>query len=111
MPRWMAIVGKSLGTLAATRAAAGGYDAARLTPLLPEPEAAEPLSSYPAAQFALIGASDPYLSREVLDALPGTKLVVPGDHVLRVTEDAASMVGSHDQFIRVFDAWLESVHP
>jgi hypothetical protein len=82
-----------------------------LTPLLTEREAAEPLLSYPASQFVVIGSSDPYLSRDVLDVLPGTGLVVPGDHILRVPDDAAAMVASHEQLIRAFDAWLESVRP
>jgi hypothetical protein len=103
------VVAKSLGTLAAVRAAAHGHDAAWLTPLLTEPEAAEPLLSYPASQFVLVGSSDPYLSLDVLDVLPGTSLVVPGDHVLRVRDDATGMVASHEQFVRAFDAWLETV--
>ena len=105
------IVAKSLGTLAATRAAAKGYDAAWLTPLLTDSDAAKPLLSYPASQFVVSGSSDPYLSREVLDELPGTSLVVPGDHILRVPGDPVAMVASHEQFIWVFDAWLESVQP
>lgn len=105
------VVGKSLGTLAATRAAARCIDAAWLTPLLTEPEAAKPLLTYPARQFVVIGSSDPYLSREVLDVLPGTSLVVPGDHVMRVADDAAAMVGSHEQFVRAFDAWLVGLRP
>lgn len=100
------VVAKSLGTLAAARAATRGYDAAWLTPLLSEPDAAEPLLYYPAAQLVLIGAEDPYLSREVLDALPGERLVVPGDHVLRVPGDPAAMVASHELFVRAFDSWL-----
>jgi hypothetical protein len=88
-----------------------GYDAAWLTPLLTEREAAEPLLSYPASEFVVIGSSDPYLSRDVFDVLPGTSLVVPGDHILRVPDDPAAMVASHEQFIRGFDAWLASVQP
>ena len=87
-------------------AAAHGYEAAWLTPLLTEPDAAAPLLSYPAAQLVVIGASDPYLDQDVLDALSGEHLVVPGDHVLRVPGDPAAMVASHDRFVRAFDAWL-----
>ncbi len=105
------VVAKSLGTLAAGRAASRGLDAAWLTPLLTERAAAEPLRSYPASQLVVIGSSDPYLDRDVLGALPGTGLVVPGDHVLRVPEDAAAMVTSHEQFIRAFDPWLQGLHP
>jgi hypothetical protein len=100
------VVAKSLGTLAARRAAAHGYDAAWLTPLLTEPDLAEPLLSYPAAQLVLIGSSDPYLSQDVLDALPGEHLVVRGDHILRVPDDPAAMVASHESFVRTFDEWL-----
>ncbi len=103
------VIAKSLGTLAAARAAAHGYDAAWLTPLLTDREAAAPLLSYPASQFVVIGSSDPFLSQDVLDALPGTHLVVAGDHVLRVPGDPAAMVASHETFIRAFDAWLATL--
>jgi hypothetical protein len=100
------VVAKSLGTLAAPVAAARGYDAAWLTPLLTEPDLAKVHLSYPAEQFVVIGDSDPYLSQEVYDALPGERLRVPGDHVLRVPGDPAAMVASHESFVRAFDAWL-----
>lgn len=105
------VVAKSLGTLAAPVAAARGYDAAWLTPLLTESVVAEPLLSYPAAQFVVIGSSDPFFRQDVLDALPGECLVVAGDHILRVPGDAAAMVASHDRFVRSFDAWLTTVQP
>ena len=103
------VVAKSLGTLAAPLAAARGYDAAWLTPLLTESDVSEPLVSYPAAQFVVIGASDPYLSQDVLDSLPGERLLVPGDHILRVLGDPPAMVASHDLFVRSFDAWLTAL--
>jgi hypothetical protein len=103
------VVAKSLGTLAAPVAAARGYDAAWLTTLLTESEVAEPLLSYPAAQFVVIGSSDPDFSQDVIDALPGERLVVAGDHVLRVPGDAAAMVASHGSFVRSFDAWLTAL--
>jgi hypothetical protein len=103
------VVVKSLGTLAASRAAARGYDAAWLTPLLTDRDVAEPLLSYPASQFVLIGSSDPYLSQDVLDALPGEHVVVAGDHVLRVPGDPVAMVASHERFMRSFDAWLRAL--
>ena len=102
------VVGKSLGTLAAARAAAQGYPAVWLTPLLSEPDAAEPLLSYPAEQLVVIGSDDPYLRQDVLDALPGRHLVVPGDHVLRVAGDPAATVASHAAFVDALDAWLTS---
>jgi hypothetical protein len=103
------VVAKSLGTLAAPLAAARGYAAAWLTPILTEPVPAAPLTSYPAEQFVLIGADDPGLDREVFDALPGQRLLVPGDHILGVAGDVPAMVASHDRFVRAFDAWLGSV--
>jgi hypothetical protein len=105
------VVAKSLGTLAAPVAAARGYDAAWLTPLLTKSAVAEPLSSYPAAQLVVIGSSDPFFNQDVLDALPGERLVVAGDHILRVPGDAAAMVASHDSFVRAFDRWLDAVQP
>lgn len=103
------VVAKSLGTLAAGHAAEHGYDAAWLTPLLTEADLADPLLSYPAAQLVVIGSSDPYLDQDVLDALPGERLVVPGDHLLRVPGDPAAMVASHETFVRTFDAWLAAI--
>lgn len=103
------VVAKSLGTLAASRAAERGCDAAWLTPLLTEHQAVAPLLSYPAAQFVTIGSSDPYFSQEVLELLPGTRVVVDGDHVLQVPGDPVAMVASHERFIRAFDRWLTSV--
>lgn len=105
------VVAKSLGTLAAPVAAARGYDAAWLTPLLTESDLAEALLSYPAAQLVVIGSSDPYFSQDVLDALPGERLVVAGDHILRVAGDPGAMVASHDSFVRSFDAWLTTLQP
>lgn len=103
------VVGKSLGTLAGDAAAGHGYDAAWLTPLLTEPDVARPLRTYPAAQYVLIGTEDPYLDREVLDALPGEHVLVTGDHVLRVPGDPIAMMASHERFVRSFDTWLGGV--
>lgn len=105
------VVAKSLGTLAAGRAAERGLDAVWLTPLLADPDAAAPLASYPASQFVAIGADDPYLDREVLDRLPGTHVVVPGDHVLRVLGDVAAMLDSHARVSHAFEAWLTHLTP
>jgi hypothetical protein len=100
------VVAKSLGTLAASRAALRGYDAAWLTPLLTEPDLAAPLMSYPARQLVVVGSDDPYFDEEVFGSLPGERLAVPGDHILRVPGDASGMVASHDRFVRSFDSWL-----
>ncbi len=105
-PGRVLVVAKSLGTLSAACAAARGYEAAWLTPLLTEPDAAEPLLSYPTSQLNVIGSEDPYLDPGVLARLPGDRLVVSGDHVLRVAGDPAAMVASHEQVVRAFDGWL-----
>ena len=104
----LVVIAKSLGTLAAPLAAARGYEAAWLTPLLTEPAMAKVLLAYPARQFTVIGSDDPFLDGEVFNALPGERLLVSGDHVLRVPGDPAGMVASHDHFVRAFDAWLAS---
>ena len=103
------LVAKSLGTLAAARAASLHVPAAWLTPLLTVAEAAAPLLSYPAPQLVVIGRDDPFLDHDVLDALPGTHQVVEGDHVLRVPGDPAAMVASHAEVVRALDAWLRTV--
>lgn len=100
------VVAKSLGTLAAAYAAERGYDAAWLTPLLTEPEIAEVLRRYPGEQLTVIGAEDPYYDREVFDGLPGERLLVAGDHVLRVPADPLASVDSHRSFTRAFDHWV-----
>lgn len=105
-PGRVMVIAKSLGTMGAARAASRGYDAAWLTPLLTHADVAQVLLSYPAEQFVVIGTDDPCLDQEVLDALPGRRLVVPGDHILRVPGDPAAMVASHEGFVRSFDEWL-----
>ena len=100
------VVGKSLGTLAASRASACGYEAAWLTPLLTESAIADVLLTYPSRQFTVIGSSDPFLDEEVFETLPGERLLVAGDHVLRVPGNPTAMVASHGRFVRAFDAWL-----
>lgn len=105
------VVAKSLGTLAAPYAAARALDAAWLTPLLTEPSVADVLLTYPARQFVAIGSEDPYLSRDVFDALPGERVLVTGDHVLRVPGDPVAMVASHDAVVRAFDGWLRNDLP
>ena len=100
------LIAKSLGTLAASHATELGYDAAWLTPLLGEPDIAKVLLRYPGNQFSVIGSEDPYYLPAVFDGLPGRRLLVPGDHVLRVPGDPVAMVNSHGQFAQAFDAWL-----
>lgn len=105
--RRVLVVAKSLGTLAAPLAAQRGYQAAWLTPLLTEPDMAEVLTTYPAEQYVVIGESDPFFSREVFGSLPGERVLVPGDHILRVPGDPAAMMSSHETFVTTFNAWLE----
>jgi len=103
------VVGKSLGTLAVPLAAECGFLAAWLTPLLREPDVAAVLSSYPAGQFVAIGDRDPYLDLDVLETLPGERVLVAGDHILAVPGDPAAMVRSHEQVVRALDAWLAQI--
>ena len=100
------VIGKSLGTLGARRAAERGLDAVWLTPLLNEPSIAEVLLAYPAEQLVVIGEHDPFLDLEVLDALPGEHVLVPGDHVLSVPGQPLESVRSHERVVRALDAWL-----
>lgn len=100
------VIGKSLGTSAASLAAARHYNAAWLTPLLTEPVIADVLKTYPGRQFTAIGDRDPFLDERAFEALPGDRVLVAGDHALRVPGDPAAMVASHGQVVRAFDGWL-----
>lgn len=100
------VVAKSLGTTAARVAAEAGHHAAWLTPLLSEDDLVDPLAHYPARQFIAIGTEDPFFDEDVLSRLPGEHLVVPGDHVLRVPGDPATMAASHSDFVHAFNAWV-----
>ncbi len=108
-PDRVLVVAKSLGTLAAGAAADRHLEAAWLTPLLADPAAAAPLLSYPAAQLVVIGTEDPFLDRAVIGALPGTQLLVPGDHVLRVPGDPHATLASHALVVRALDSWLDTL--
>lgn len=103
------LIAKSLGTLAAARAADQRYDAAWLTPLLSEPAVADVLLGYPGNQLSVVGSEDPFYVPSVFDALPGTRLLVAGDHVLRVPGDPVAMAESHLQFVGSLDGWLDGL--
>ncbi|WP_340541059.1 hypothetical protein [Nocardioides sp. GXZ039] len=103
------VVAKSLGTLAAPTAAELGVEAAWLTPILTDPQISRALSTYPAAQFTLIGQQDPWLDRSVFDALPGRTVLVEGDHILGVPGDVVGMVDAHREFVHAFDDWLSTL--
>lgn len=100
------VIAKSLGTLAAARAAERGYDAAWLTPLLSESALADVLLDYPGHQLCVIGSEDPFYVPAVFDALPGRRLLVAGDHLLRVPGDPVATVQSHLELTRAVDGWL-----
>jgi hypothetical protein len=103
------VVAKSLATLAAPAAALLDLPAAWLTPLLTVPAVAGALLAYPTDQFVLIGTEDPCLLPEVFDALPGRRLLVPGDHGLTVAGDPLASLAGHESFVRAFDEWLAEV--
>lgn len=79
-----------------------------MTPILTDPGVAAALRGYPNRQFTLIGTDDPYVERDTFDALPGERLLVPGDHVLRVAGDPPAMAASHLEFVRALDARLQA---
>jgi hypothetical protein len=103
------VVAKSLGTLAASRAAVLRLPAAWFTPLLSEPDQADVLGGYPVDQLIVIGSEDPFFRREVFDSLPGHPVLVPGDHVLAGNLDLIEMLRSHEAAIRAFDQWLSGL--
>lgn len=103
------VVGKSLGTRAASYAAERGLDAIWFTPLLVEPVVAEAIAANPGRQLLVGGLAD-----ELWDAGIARELAANGCDVLEVP-DADHAMGApgavrtaeiHLAVARAVDAWL-----
>ncbi|MBF4160074.1 hypothetical protein [Nocardioides acrostichi] len=100
------VVGKSLGTAGAARAAELKLPAIWLTPLLTYSDLAAPLLRYPTAQLVVIGEGDRYLDRDVLGVLPGRHALVPGDHAMLVPGEPFATWQAHREVMAAVDGWL-----
>lgn len=94
------VVGKSLGTLAASYAAERGLDAIWLTPVLTDPSVAEAIAANAGRQLLVGGLAD-----ELWDAAIGRELADSGCDVLEVP-DADHGMGTPDA-VRTAEIHLE----
>ncbi|RYC14271.1 alpha/beta fold hydrolase [Nocardioides zhouii] len=106
------VVGKSLGTLAASYAAELGLDAIWFTPLLVEPEVAEAIAANAGRQLLVGGLADdlwdPAIARELAEAGCEVLEVPDADHSL-ATDDAVRTAEIHLEVARAVEAFLSQV--
>ena len=103
------VVGKSLGTRAASYAAERGLDAIWFTPLLVDPVVAEGIAANAGRQLLVGGLADelwdPAVARELAEAGCEVLEVPDADHSMG-TPDAVRTVEIHLEVARAVDAWL-----
>ena len=106
------IVGKSLGTRAASVAAERGLDAIWMTPLLVDPVLAEGIAANAGRQLLVGGLADelwdPAVARELADAGCDVLEVADADHGM-ATPDAVRTVEIHLEVARAVEAYLSRV--
>ncbi len=106
------VVGKSLGTLAASYAAERGLDAVWLTPLLTDPSVAEAIDANPGRQLLVGGLADelwdPAVARELGDNGCRVLEVPDADHGMG-TGDAVRTAAIHLEVARAVDAFLSEL--
>ena len=103
------VVGKSLGTRAASYAAERGLDAVWLTPLLVDPVVAEAIAANAGRQLLVGGLADelwdPAVARELADNGCDVLAVADADHSMG-TDDAIRTVEIHLEVARAVDSFL-----
>ena len=106
------LVGKSLGTHAASYAAERGLDAIWLTPLLTVPAQAEAIAANAGRQLLVGGLRDSLLdaeiARELADAGCDVLEVADADHVMG-TDDAVRTAEIHLEVARSVEAFLSQI--
>jgi len=106
------VVGKSLGTRAASYAAERGLDAIWLTPLLVEPALAEAIGSNAGRQLLVGGLADDLwdaaVARELADAGCDVLEVPDADHGM-CTADAVRSAEIHLEVARAVEAFLSGI--
>jgi predicted alpha/beta-hydrolase family hydrolase len=106
------VVGKSLGTLAASLAAELALPAIWLTPVLDERQVVDSIRANPAPQL-LIGGSDDQLwdAAVASDLASETRTIVEiddVDHAMLRKGDVIRGVEAHVEVVRAVDSWLAS---
>jgi hypothetical protein len=106
------VVGKSLGTRAASYAAERGLDAIWLTPLLVDPVLAEGIAANAGRQLLVGGLRDelwvPAVARELADSGCAVLEVADADHAMG-TDDAVRTAEIHLEVARAVEAFLASL--
>lgn len=106
------VVGKSLGTRAASYAAERGLDAIWLTPLLVEPALAEAVAANPGRQLLVGGLRDELwdasIARELADAGCDVLEVADADHGMG-TDDVVRTAEIHLEVARAVEAFLSRI--
>lgn len=106
------VLGKSLGTRAASYAAERGLDAIWFTPLLVDPLVAEGIAANAGRQLLVGGLADelwdPAVARELADAGCEVLEVPDADHSMG-TPDAVRTVEIHLEVVRAVDGFLSRV--
>lgn len=106
------VVGKSLGTRAASYAAERGLDAIWLTPLLVDPVLAEGIAANPGRQLLVGGLVDelwdPAIARELSDNGCDVLEVPDADHSM-ATDDAVRTAEIHLEVAEAVEAFLSQV--
>ena len=106
------VVGKSLGTRAASYAAELGLDAIWFTPLLVDPVVAEAVGANAGRQLLVGGLADelwvPSIARELGDSGCGVLEAADADHSMG-TDDAVRTAEIHLEVARAVDGFLASL--
>lgn len=104
------VVGKSLGTRAASYAAERGLDAIWFTPLLVEPTVAEAIAANAGRQLLVGGLADELwhagVARELADAGCEVLEVPDADHGMGAPGDAVRTAEIHAEVARAVEAFL-----
>ena len=107
------VVGKSLGTRAASYAAERGLDAIWFTPLLVEPVVAEAIAANAGRQLLVGGLADELwdaaVARELADNGCDVLEVPDADHGMAVPGDAVRTAEIHLEVARAVEAFLSQV--
>lgn len=104
------VVGKSLGTRAASYAAERGLDAIWFTPILVEPEVAEAIAANAGRQLLVGGLADelwdPAIASELGENGCDVLEVADADHVMGVPGDAVRTAEIHLEVARAVEGFL-----
>ena len=107
------VVGKSLGTRAASYAAERGLDAVWFTPLLVEPVVAEAIAANAGRQLLVGGLADELwdagIARELADNGCDLLEVPDADHGMGVPGDAVRTAEIHLEVARAVEAFLSQI--